>query len=76
MASLYKAKLNKQEADYSQLPSFESDLWSLGVLLLELVSKKRVKPFDYFQMKGIDLNKAEDIAKINTYLAVVEKGLP
>ena len=39
MANLYRLKLNKEEPDYSALPSFESDLWSVGILALELASK-------------------------------------
>ena len=45
MACLYKAKLNKQEPDYSALPSFESDLWAVGILSVELASKTKLKPF-------------------------------
>ena len=39
MAALYLAKSQKQEADYSNLPSFSSDIYSLGILSVELASK-------------------------------------
>ena len=48
----------KNEPDYTQLPSYESDLWSLGIFTLELVSKMSVIPFEHLSpSKSIEVKK-------------------
>ena len=49
MAKLFKSRLQKEEPDYSCLPSYESDLWSLGILAVEMASRTEVKPFHHLQ---------------------------
>jgi serine/threonine protein kinase len=49
MADLYWKKLKNEEADYSNLPGYSSDYWTIGILALEFASKFKTKPFPHFR---------------------------
>ena len=67
MAQLYLLKIKNEEADYTNLPGYPSEIWTIGILTLEFASKFKVKPFPHF--------RPEQYTK-ESYLELVSKGIP
>ena len=59
MASLFISRLKNEEPDYKNLPSFSSDIWTLGIFAIELVFKMKLLPFKHFN--GTDKSNEQKI---------------